>query len=63
MIVKGIPNLSEKSDDGFDRSLVGSLGLRGAVEYELEFLVLLCGFINVPDKYIIWVHLLMTWNT
>jgi hypothetical protein len=39
LIAKRIPILSEESDYGLDRSLAGSLGLRGATEYEWEILV------------------------
>jgi len=38
-MAKRIPVLSEESDYGLDRSLAGSLGLRGPAEYEGEFLV------------------------
>jgi hypothetical protein len=38
-MAKRIPVLSEESDYGLDRSLAGSLGLRGAAEYERQFLV------------------------
>jgi len=39
LMAKRIPVLSEESDYGLDRSLAGSLGLRGAAEYEGEVLV------------------------
>ena len=52
-MAKRIPVLSEEADYGVDRSLAGSLGLRGPTEYEWELVVLLCGFITFPDKSIV----------
>jgi hypothetical protein len=37
-MAKRIPVLSEEADYGLDRSLAGSLGLRGPAEYEGELL-------------------------